>query len=53
MGDGDLGLRHVRFQELLDEAEVGDARDDIEALAAAEPFAKKGFADGERVERAR
>ena len=43
-------FRHVLIEELPDFGEVGDARHDIERLAAAHPLAQKRLADVERVE---
>ena len=50
MGDRNLHLGHLLFKELMHLGDVGDARADIEALAAAIALAQQGLADRERVE---
>ncbi|MPL73680.1 hypothetical protein SDC9_19486 [bioreactor metagenome] len=50
MRGDEADLRHMGTQELLDLGQVGDARHDVEALAAAEALAQERLAHGDRVE---
>ena len=51
MGGAEFYLGDVLAQELADFGQIGDARDNIEALAAAEMFAQQGFANDDGIER--
>ena len=49
MGGAEFYLGDILAQELAHFGEIGDARDDIEALPAAEMFAQQGFADDDGI----
>ena len=51
MGAGDAQLRRRFRQEFRDLVEIGDARGNIEGLAAAVALAPQGFAQDHRIER--
>ena len=51
VGHGHFQFGHVRFQELLYLAKIGNARADVETLAATIAFAQKRLANDERIER--